>query len=639
MNPVKLRIVLAGLAGFSLYLFTFAASALPPEDKAILTAIRSSVFGGSRLAAAFEQTTISGAEPPIFPLEVDDRGVVVWRVDEEDAELFAAEIGLPPSFSLAETGPLTTRGSQVFAARLMALLEKLGLGDLLPKHYYVIADIGVTRRSETGAKVEFKTFVQLPGDSTPRLYRFASFKAVPGVELLELSSAAPADLSLSADSSSWSGELVTTEGELRWSVPIGSKRHSSKGLRFSESFLDAGERVFGPLGSAARYYYDGSSVSGGFLPAATAEAFVENTFSWSKYVSSPVNTLVLDTATEYLVQPTTSPVQVTTGGPGACGAPAANSSVLFSNLVGCALGGLAPEQVFGQLFQNAGTLPPQELPTLYYALLDLYQGLSILNGTEPPKLAFSLLDDPQALFINFEIPPHRVAAFEHAFLPETFKLAKMRFYPEQRRSLYAVSLNVYQSAGQNLSGLRAEWSTYVINPAEEDPKPRFSVIEAQTNIGGFDAVGALERYTPDLDLSSPQAILQLIEPPSDFFEYTADVTTGIRIQILDVAEEIEVDVSIAAPKPEKILHTVPTTRWVEANDFVYWGEVADVLKYDSTLMLADMLVFEAQPGDVIKDTTFADFVDPDPLPIILWNGPQDFALEPWGNLDGIVPTE
>ena len=65
---------------------------------------------------------------------------------------------------------------------------------------------------------------------------------------------------------------------------------------------------------------------------------------------------------------------------------------------------------------------------------------------------------------------------------------------------------------------------------------------------------------------------------------------------------------------------------MEANDFVYWGEVADILRYDSKVMFAELLVFEAAPGDRISDTTFADYVKPDPLPIIVWNGPQDLSL-------------
>jgi hypothetical protein len=648
VKTTKIEVILVTSIFLSLLIASFSALALTSEEKQILTDIRNNIFGGSRLAAAFEQTTISGVEPTIFPYEVENRGLLVWKIHEEYAESFAHEIGLAPPFTLSKVSPLTVRGSQTMAARFKRFLEALGLDRfnkaLYPEHYYVIADIGMTQRAETGAKLEFKTFVQVPGDATPRLYRFSSYKAVPGVELLQLSSNTPAALSISTEPKVWSGDLYSEQGSLSWSVPIKPRHHGkysrSKDLRFSEAFLDAGETVFGPMGVSANYYYDGSSVSGGFLAVNQRKVRVENTFSWGQYLAPGVEPLVLDTLTEYLVRPITIPVQVMAGGPGLCGGPAANSSQLFSNLVGCALVGLDPQDVFGQLFQSVGTIvPPQELPTLYYGLLDLYQGLGIFQGAERPKLFFSLLEDPKTLFINFEIPRSRVRAFEQAFLPGHFRLAKIRFYPEQHRAVYAVSLNVYQSVGQNISGFRAEWSTYVINPNEEDPKPRFSVLEAQTNVGGFDAVGALERYTPGLDLTSPAGLQQLIEPPSDFFSYVADETNGIQLKVQDVEEQIEVDVSIDYPSPSRILRTAPTTDWMEANDFVYWGEVADILKYDRKVMFAELLVFKAQPSDYIRETVFEGYVNPNPLPIILWNGAQDIALEPWGNLDSIVPTD
>jgi hypothetical protein len=571
----------------------------------------------------------------------------VWKIHDEYAENFASEIGLTPPYTLSKISPLTVRGSQTIAGKFLRFLEANNLDRLIeylyPKHYYVIADIGMTQRAETGAKLEFKTFVQLPGDTTPRLYRFSSYKAVSGVELLQLSSNIPAALELTAEPRLWSGSLYTDQGSLTWSIPLRNKPKANssrfKSRRFSEAYLDAGETVLGPTGVSANYYYDGSSVSGGFLPVRNRKIQIENTFSWSQYLSQDVDTWVLDTLTEYLVQPNTSPVLVTTGGPGPCGAPAATSSQLFSNLVGCVLAGLDPGQVFGQLFASAGTIPPQDIPTLYYGLLDLYQGLGIFQGTERPKLFFSLLEDPKTIFINFEIPKSMVSAFEKAFLPEHFRLAKVRFYPEQRKAVYAVSLNVYQSSGQNISGFRAEWSTYVVNPDEEDPKPRFSVLEAQTNIGGFDAVGALERYTPELDLTSPEGLQQLIEPPSDIFEYTANKVDGIQLEVRDYEEQIEVDVSVAYPSASRTLRTAPTTDWMEANDFVYWGEVGDILKYDSNVMFAELLVFETQSSDYIRDTAFEGYVKPDPLPIIIWNGPQKIALEPWGNLDDIQPRD
>lgn len=647
MKTRKVSAICAISAAFSLLFLSFSAAAITPEEKQILTEIRNNIFGGSRLAAAFEQTTISGAEPLVFPYEVEDRGLLVWKIHDEYAESFAYEIGLTPPYALSKIRPLTVRGSQTLAGKFRQFLEDRGLTRLVnylyPEHYYVIADIGVTQRAETGAKLEFKTFVQLPGDPTPRLYRFASYKAVPGVELLQLASNVPAALDVVATANAWSGSLNSEQGSLSWTVPLkpdrSRKNNRTKDLRFSEAFLDASETVFAPLGAAANYYYDGSSVSGGFLRVKSRKAQIENTFPWGQYVASDAETLVLDTLSEFLVRPITAPVQPVTGGPGPCGAPADNSSQLFSNLVGCALAGLDPQDVFGQLFQNAGNIPPQELPTLYYALLDLYQGLGIFQGQERPKLFFSLLEDPKTLFINFEIPRSKVRSFEKAFLPEGFKVAKIRFYPEQRRPVYALSLNVYQSVGQNISGFRAEWSTYVINPNEEDPKPRFSVLEAQTNIGGFDAVGALERYTPGLDLTSPAGLQQLIEPPSDLFTYVASESEGIRLQVRDFEEQIEVDVSIDYPDPSRILVTAPTTDWMEANDFVYWGEVADILKYDRKVMFAELLVFKSTASDIIRDTTFEGFVNPHPLPIILWNGPQDIALEPWGNLDNIQPSD
>ncbi|GAA5217121.1 hypothetical protein ACFSJ3_14400 [Corallincola platygyrae] len=656
MKVIKLYSLLTAVLFQLTLLTTFYtpnAHALTSDEKLILTQIRNNIFGGSRLAAAFSQSTISGLEPPVFPYEVENRGLLVWKVDPQQAAGFAFNIGLTPPFALAKSRPLTVLGSQTLNAKLERYLRDKGLDWLVnawyPEHYYVIADIGETSRAEQGTKIELKTFVSVPGLQQPQLYRFASYKAIPGTDLLTLFSAVPTPVSSTVDDGMWQGYLLAQEGSLNWSVPIKQRRSGEpkqiKKLRFSEAFLDAGERLFGPQGSAARVYYDGSSVSGGFYALKSRRLNVEHDFAWSQFLLPGTKALLTATKSEFMMQPTTAPVQVTQGGPGICAAAfaSANASQLFSNLIGCVLQGEPPESVFNTLFGVAQTqpqvLPPPQLPTLYFAVQDLYQGLQIYAGLEKPKLFFSLFEDPMAIFINFEIPHHKVKAFEAAFLPDHFKLAKIRFYPEQKRSVYAVSLNVYQSAGQNLNGFRAEWSTYVINPDEEEPKPRFSVLEAQTNAGGFDPLIALERYIPGMDLTDPNQLGLLIEPPSDAFDYVVDETDGILIEVLDIDEQITVDVSIAYPSEDRILRTAPMTEWMEANDFVYWGEVADILKYDSNVMFAELLVFDALPSDVIEDSTFAGYVDPNPLPIIFWNGVQDIALEPWGNLDGVQTSD
>jgi len=100
MTTTKARTGLVAATAFSILFASFGAAALRLEEKQILTEIRGNIFGGSRLAAAFEQATISGAEPAIFPLEAESRGLLVWKIPEADAQSFAREIGLPPPFTL-----------------------------------------------------------------------------------------------------------------------------------------------------------------------------------------------------------------------------------------------------------------------------------------------------------------------------------------------------------------------------------------------------------------------------------------------------------------------------------------------------------------------------------------------------------
>lgn len=54
-------------------------------------------------------------------------------------------------------------------------------------------------------------------------------------------------------------------------------------------------------------------------------------------------------------------------------------------------------------------------------------------------------------------------------------------------------------------------------------------------------------------------------------------------------------------------------------------------------MYADMIVFKPGKDAVIMDNTFEEYVKPRPLPIIYWDGVQEIALEPWGNLQDVAP--
>ena len=580
------------------------------DDIDALLMVRPLLFGGSEIQAALEQSTINGSQPPIFGYNAADRAILSWEIDDGMAAAFAQAIGLPSWMSLAKVSSIT---------------KKKWSWKKPSKSFYMLIDISNTERYVEGTIVEWKTFVTVGGDPVPRLLRFDAQHADPGVDLLDLYADPFGLVEWNVDDYTASGIVSDGNNLLDIKIPLKKKPifYKEKFNSFTEEFLTAGERVFSTSGSNSRYYYDGSSVSSRFMPVKNYMVSITNTFPWAAFAGKLDTVAVLADTTEHLVQPIGIPVE-----------PNSFESGLFAQLTGMILGGSPQEDVFALLQQASSS---DKFPTLYYGVLHLYQALQIFSGQELPKMVFSLKKDPKALFINYEIPPHKVKAFKEAFLPDHFKLAKMRFYPEQKKRVYAVSLNIYEAVGQSVSGYRAEWSTYVINPDEENPRPRFSVIEAQTTSLGLDPLIALEAIKSGQ--FDPNNLLTLLEAPADFFEYSLDEINGINVSLLDIAENIEVDVSIAYPDASDILHTRPLKRWMEANDFVYWGEAADLLKYDGNVMYADLLVFKAGPHDTIIDTAFADYVNPKPLPIILWNGIQDIALEPWGNIQDIVPKQ
>ena len=601
---------------------------IPAEKKATLQTIRNTIFGGSLINAALQQTTISGQEPPVFALDIDDRALLVWTLDEEVVSDFAREIDLPADLTLARAYLPAPSGTDT-------------------PQFYLLADVGNASRAEQGARIEWKTFVTREDDATPRLYRFRKNAALTGLDLLAPRIEFADDLQVSATTTNLAAMLNDSTVGLEIDIPLDAANSWGE-VFLSESFLTAGERTFGPAGLRSAYYYDGSSVSSPFTAVDPERVRVTGNAPWLALAGELAQVLVATDTTEYLVQPLNEILGAEPGAQCPAGADAASSAAeLFACLSGQVLGGQSEAVVYDQLY-SAGSnlgLSSSSLATLHYALADLYQGLRVFVGAERPKLFFALKPDPRAIFINFEIPEERVSDFKRDFLPESFELAKIRFYPEQCEAVYAVSLNVYESVGQNLDSFRAEWSTYVINPAEENPLPRFSVLEAQSTAGGFDPVVAQERFAKwqednpggEFNFADPESLFLLIEEPNEDFSYAND-GERIRILLTDEEENLAVDVDIAIPEEAQILTTRPLVGWMEANDFVYWEEVADILKYDSNVMFAELLVFETQDSDVILDNAFEGYVNPEPLPIILWNGPQNIALEPWGYLDDI-PVE
>ena len=140
------------------------------------------------------------------------------------------------------------------------------------------------------------------------------------------------------------------------------------------------------------------------------------------------------------------------------------------------------------------------------------QSRRIAAGESEPIMHFNVQD---SLFINWQIPDEVLADLERELdLPTGFRLAPIQILRGEPARNY-LSLNVYQvSIGQ--PGFRAEWSVYV--RTEDDPRPRFMVVQALSNVVAYDPVVG-EVLPVDLDYSRKDGFINvLIDGAGTFFE-------------------------------------------------------------------------------------------------------------------------
>lgn len=237
----------------------------------------------------------------------------------------------------------------------------------------------------------------------------------------------------------------------------------------------------------------------------------------------------------------------------------------------------------------------------------------VMNGTGEALVDFKVDMDVPAYFINFRVPYHKVQALEDALnLPAGFHLAPisaLRYqYPE-----FMISLNVYRASGV-AAGLRAEWSVYVT--PEDDPYTRyFMVVDVTSDL-------------PSLD------VVNLATPPAELFTHTVDGDGHVQTDILFDGKSF----SLAFDMPgEEAPSCKINQAWARANDRIYWANgVYDRAMYNGTLIDADIAIADPASVVVSDGTPWAEFVDAQPLEVLVFRNALEFRLRPWFNIEEIA---
>lgn len=260
---------------------------------------------------------------------------------------------------------------------------------------------------------------------------------------------------------------------------------------------------------------------------------------------------------------------------------------------------------------SAFALTPEEIAARLEIKQQTFGGLAyqraamIEAGQAEPLMNFSVRD---SVFIDWVIPRHNVEAFEAELnLPNGFHLTPIRIL-EHERARYFLSLNFYEVI-IGAPTLRAEWSVYVTKG--DDPTPRFMVIEAQTDVEGFDPVLGMT-------------------PPAEFSYTRGQGEVHVKIS----AGETQFETSFSEPHACRANRRKAALQWAMANDFIYWTNgIFDKAYYNGSLTEATMTAVSPRSVDIIDGTRWAQFVRRRPKHVLLFDAPVQFAVDPWANLN------
>jgi hypothetical protein len=242
-----------------------------------------------------------------------------------------------------------------------------------------------------------------------------------------------------------------------------------------------------------------------------------------------------------------------------------------------------------------------------YSQLSMREALFIALRKSQPLVLFNIEADPPSIYINFRIRPDRIDALE-AFidLPDGLTLMPIRCL-EGEDPFLAITLNAYRVSGL-ANGVRAEWSVYV---RDHEGKPRYLVLEAQSDAGSMDPVNIVTRpgdmeHTLEGDLLRTRVATEL---PGRFL-------AEARI-----------------PAPERRQTVMADRQWIEANDYIYWRNgICDRTFHDGAMANTPLWCIPSENLRIEDASGWHEYIEPEPVHGVVFARRVQLAISPWWNV-------
>lgn len=252
-----------------------------------------------------------------------------------------------------------------------------------------------------------------------------------------------------------------------------------------------------------------------------------------------------------------------------------------------------------------GRLGRSVLKRFMYSQMMVYAGFRIAIGKDQPLVQFKVEMDPPSVYWVYRIKSSEIDKLIQTLrIPPNLALTPVRCLDIDEPSYY-LALNAYRVSGL-VNGVRAEWSVFVRDATNT---PRYMIVDARSSNNSMDPVSIITKKSTVLHKREGNVIRTQIGEGSDAFVST-----------------------ITLPEQSPSVHS--SAEWVTANDYIYWvNGICDRTFYNAGLANTKVSLVSSK-DTVIKDGTFwAQFVEPDPVHILILNNAIEFVVSPWENVE------
>ncbi len=244
------------------------------------------------------------------------------------------------------------------------------------------------------------------------------------------------------------------------------------------------------------------------------------------------------------------------------------------------------------------------LKRFLYSQMVVFSGFRIAIGKEQPLVQFKVEMDPPSVYWVYRIKPSEIDNLAQKLrIPPNLSLCSIRCLDTDEPSYY-LAVNAYRVSGL-VNGIRAEWSVFV---RDSTNTPRYMIVDARSSNTSMDPVNIITKASTVVHKRESNMIHTQIGEGDTAFNSTITL-------------------------PDHLPSVHSSAEWVSANDYIYWGNgICDRTFYNAGLANTKQSLLSSKDA-AIKDGTFwAQFVQPDPVHILILNNAIEFVVSPWENV-------